>query len=216
MGQTKESLNLGQYKAFVFDLDGTLLDSGTYHARAFAEVVKEQSGYLLTPEEHREVFASHSTAFCPVLNARHGLSLDPEKILTAKRQRVKELFEVKLFEGAVEFLERWKGRCRFGLATNSPEGFVAPALEDAGLRKYFDAIVTASDVHRRKPDPEIFQIAFQRLGVLPEETLVFEDQRIGVESAEAAGAKVIAVDNQQMVDFPPNIPVRTWKELLEE
>jgi len=216
MAQREIPLHLERYKAFVFDLDGTLIDSGTYHAQAFADVVREQSGYVLTPDEHREVFASHSTAFCPVLNKRHGLELDPQKILMAKRQRVKEIFRVALFEGALDFLEKWHGRCRFGLATNSPKSFVLPALAEGGLDGFFDEIVTACDVHRRKPDPEIFQIAFARLEVLPQEALLFEDQRIGIEAAQAAGARVVALDNRQSVQFPPDVPVRTWKELLEE
>lgn len=202
------------YEALVFDLDGTLIDSGKYHAQAFADVVLEQSGYRLTPAEHFEVFASHSADFCPTLNLRHGLALDTASILSAKRARVKKIFQPELFEGAREFLDRWHGVRPCGLATNSPLGFVVPALEAVGLSNYFDSITTADDVLHRKPHPEIFEIAFKKLGVAPSKTVVFEDQLIGVDAARAAGAQVVAIDNGQPVDFPADLPLLSWKELL--
>ncbi len=200
--------------AFVFDLDGTLIDSGKYHAQAFADVVLDQSGYRLTPEEHLEVFASHSLSFCPILNERYGLSLDPSTILAAKQKRVKAIFKTELFPGAREFLDRWRGKLPFGLATNSPRKFVDPALADAGISSHFDAITTADDVIRRKPDPEIFEVTFRNLGVSPSKTVIFEDQLLGIEAGLAAGAYVVAIDNGQSVKFPPPVPVMKWKDLL--
>jgi len=202
------------FEAFVLDLDGTLIDSGKYHAQAFADAVSEQAGYRLTEGERHEFFAGHSTRFVPVLNERHGLSLDPARVLTRKRARVKEIFRAEPFSGAAEFLARWKGRVAMGLATNSPASFVLPALEAAGLREYFDAIVTSDEVEHRKPHPEIVERTVDKLGAKPEKTLTFEDQLIGIRAARAAGTGVVAVDNGQPVTFPPDIPVATWKTLL--
>jgi len=207
-------MNLLDYEAFVFDFDGTLIDSGKYHAQAFADAVLAQSGYRLTSREHLEVFASHSEHFCPVLNNRHSLSLDATAILTAKRTRVKEIFKADLFGGAREFLDQWRGLRSFGLATNSPLEFVKPALDESGILSYFDCITTSDEVANRKPNPEIFEITFQKLGVDPLKTVVFEDQLIGIDAARAAGAQVVAIDNGQPVVFPPDIPVLSWKELL--
>lgn len=207
-------MNLGNFDAFILDLDGTLIDSGKYHARAFADAVLELGGYRLAPDEHHEFFASHSKPFARVLNERHGLRLDPENVLEHKRRRMKEIFRVDLFEGARDFLEKWKGVKPMGLATNSPASFATPALEEADLAVFFDSVATADDVVRRKPDPEIIELSTQRLRVDPRNTLVFDDQLIGIESARAAGAHVVAVDNGQPVDFPADIPVLSWKELL--
>jgi len=203
-----------EYDAFILDLDGTLIDSGKYHARAFADAVLEQGGYELTPAEQDEFFATHSTVFAKTLNRRYGLTLDPEQVLARKRTRMKEIFQVELFEGVREFLERWHGKKPMALSTNSPASFVYPALEESGLDRYFDSIATADDVVKRKPDPELVEFTLQRLGVLPFRALVFEDQLIGIEAAQAAGAAVLAVDNGQPVGFPGNIRVATWKELL--
>jgi HAD superfamily hydrolase (TIGR01509 family) len=205
---------LRQYKAFIMDFDGTLVDSEKYHAQAFADAVFAQSGYQLTPEECREFFGKHSTWFSEILNARHGLKLDPDRVLAEKRTRVQEIFVAELFAGACEFLALWHGRKPMALATNSPLSFVLPALEKADLLKYFDFITTADEVTHRKPSPEIIEVTLRKLQVDPGSVLVFEDQLIGVEAARSAGAEVVVVDNNQPVKYPDDIPVRSWAELL--
>jgi HAD superfamily hydrolase (TIGR01509 family) len=87
-------------------------------------------------------------------------------------------------------------------------------VEEAGIAKYFDCITTADEVKNRKPDPEMIEMTIHKLQSDPLNTLVFEDQLLGVEAALAAGARVIAVDNGQPVEFPTDIQVATWKELL--
>jgi len=208
-------MKLWDYDAFIFDLDGTLIDSGKYHAQAFADAVLAQGGYSLKPHEHHEFFGKHSTWFAETLNERYGLTLDPPKVLAHKRERVQEIFVAELFDGAREFLQLWEGKKPMALATNSPLSFVQPALEEAGVMPFFDSIITADDVTRRKPDPEIIEVTTQRLQVDPLNTLVFEDQLIGIESARKAGAKVIAVDNGQPVQYPVDVAVHTWGELLK-
>lgn len=212
----EEPLNLADFDAFILDLDGTLIDSGKYHARAFADAVLEQGGYELTPAEHDEFFATHSTIFANTLNRRYGLSLDPERVLARKRERMREIFRVELFDGAQDFLERWYGKKQMALSTNSPASFVYPALEESGLDRYFESVATADDVAMRKPDPELVEFTLQRLEVPPSRVLVFEDQLIGIEAAHAAGAAVLALDNGQPVVFPDNIRVATWRELLKK
>ena len=208
-------MRLESFDAFVFDLDGTLIDSSKYHAQAFADVVLEQSGYQLTPVEYVEVFAAHSISFCPVLNKRHGLSLNPDAVLAAKRKRVKEIFKAELFSGAREFLDQWRRRKPFGLATNSPMSFVHLALNELGIFNYFNNLTTSDEVVHRKPHPEIFERTFQKLGVDPSKTVVFEDQLIGIEAAQAAGAQVVAIDNGQPVEFAADVPVFQWKDFLK-
>ncbi len=208
-------MKLWDYDAFILDLDGTLIDSGKYHAQAFADAVLGQSGYSLKPHEHHEFFSKHSTWFAEDLNKRYGLKLDPEVVLKHKRERVQEIFVAELFTGAREFLELWHGKKPMALATNSPLEFVEPALKEADVWHFFDCITTASDVTHRKPDPEIIQVTVQKLQVDPCNTLVFEDQLIGIKAARAAGAKVVAVDNGQPVNYPVDVAVHTWSDLLK-
>ena len=208
-------MKLEEYDAFILDLDGTLIDSGKYHARAFADAVLEQGGYKLTPAEHDEFFAAHSTLFAETLNRRYGLTLDPARVLARKRERMREIFKVEFFDGAQEFLEWWHGKKPMALSTNSPGSFVYPVLKESGIDRYFDSIATADDVVKRKPDPELVEFSLGKLKVDPSRVLVFEDQLIGIEAAQAAGTAVLAVDNGQPVEFPPEVPVQTWRELLK-
>ncbi len=202
------------YDAFIFDLDGTLIDSGKYHSRAFADAVFEYSGHVLTPAELLEFFGMHSTWFAGILNERYGLSLDPEQILAFKRNRVKEIFVAEPFSGARDFLEHWKGKKPLALASNSPLSFVEPALYEADLIDFFDVIITSDEVTQRKPHPEIIEIAAKKLNVSTSKILVFEDQIVGIEAAQAAGANVVAVDNNQPMNNPIDIVVHSWAELL--
>ncbi len=209
-------MNLEDFDAFILDLDGTLIDSGKYHVRAFADAVAELGEYRLTPNERLEFFASHSKPFARVLNARHGLRLVPDQVLERKRVRMKEIFRIDLFEGARDFLEKWRGSKPMGLATNSPSGFVFPILEEAELAGFFDAVTTSDEVTHRKPHPEIVETTLRKLGAVPRKTLVFEDQLMGITAALDAGAQVVAVDNGQRVVFPETVPVMNWKELLKQ
>lgn len=208
-------MRLDAFDAFVFDLDGTLIDSGKYHTQAFADAVLAHSGHILTTAERNEFFASHSARFARELNTRHGLGLDPTAVQHYKRRRMEEIFRPEPFPGAPEFVRRWRGRKRLALASNSPSAFVLPALEALGLHDDFECITTADEVVHRKPAPEMFTLTMRRLSIAPARTLVFEDQLIGVAAARAAGAYVIAIDNGQPVDFPAEVPVTTWSALLE-
>jgi len=207
-------MSLKSFDAFILDLDGTLIDSETYHAQAFADAVLAQSGYRLTDDEHREFFGSHSISFSIILNERHGLALEPEQVLNHKRERVREIFEAKLFSGARDFLEVWNGRKAMALATNSPLSFVQPALEQVGLTEYFDCITTDDEITHRKPSPEIIETTIRKLKTNPAKTLVFEDQLIGIEAALAAGAKVVVINNDQTINHSFDVPVHTWQELI--
>ena len=95
-------MKLWDYEAFIFDLDGTLIDSGKYHAQAFSDAVLSHSGYALKPEEHHEFFGKHSTWFAETLNERYGLTLDPEVVLKEKAQIKMD----KALKRGEEFLEK--------------------------------------------------------------------------------------------------------------
>jgi HAD superfamily hydrolase (TIGR01509 family) len=164
--------NPQDFKAFIFDLDGTI-----------------------TEEERREFFEGHTATFVPVLEERHGLGLDPLEVLRQKREHVEKNFRTEVFPMAVNFIKRWRGRTRLALASNSPKQFVKNALVEARMIDCFEVVCTADDVTRRKPDPEIYFTVIDRLGLQPEDVLIFEDSPVGVEAARAAGCSVVMIDN---------------------
>ena len=205
---------LDEYKAFIFDLDGTLINSEKYHADGFAHAVEAVSGYQLTPQERREFFESHTSSYAPILAARHGLTLDPEEVLVHKRAYVDRTFTVELFAGATVFIDKWRKKMRMALASNSSRQFVKQALVKARLIDLFECVVTADDVIRRKPNPEMYLLTLELLKLKPEDVLVFEDSPAGVAAAQAAGCPVVMIENGtgRAVD---GISRYTWKELKQ-
>jgi beta-phosphoglucomutase len=205
---------LDEYKAFIFDLDGTLINSEKYHADGFEYAVEFLSGYRLTPAERREFFESHTHLFTPVLAARHGLKLDPAEVLKHKREHVERCFKTEILPGAPAFIEKWRGRMRMALASNSPRFFVKQALVEARLIDLFESVITADDVTVRKPDPEMYILTLKNLGLAPDDVMIFEDSPAGVAAAQAAGCAVVMIENGagRSVD---GVPRYTWKELKQ-
>jgi len=208
------NLDLNQYEAFIFDLDGTLIDSEGYHADGFALAVETLSGYELTEAERREFFEAHTSTFTPVLAERHGLDLDPEQVLEHKRAHVRKHFRTDVFPQAISFISKWRGRKRLALASNSPKHFVRDALVSGRMIDLFEAVCTADDVAHRKPSPEIYELVLERLGLESSEVLVFEDSPAGVISAQAAGCPVILVDNGAGRSVE-GVEKYTWRELKQ-
>jgi len=204
--------DLTQYKAFIFDLDGTLIDSEKYHVAGFAHAIEQISGYQVTELERREFFEAHTSTYVPVLAQRHGLNLDPVNVLKHKRAHVQEHFRTDVFPQAINFIKKWRGRKRLALASNSPKQFVKTALIEGRMIDLFESVCTADDVTHRKPDPEMCVLTLERLGVAPEEVLVFEDSPAGVQAAQAAGCPVLMIDTGGCRSMD-GIEKFTWKEL---
>lgn len=117
-----------------------------------------------------------------------------EKLVRKKLRLQTELFEiVDLFEGTTELLDGLYGRTKIALATMSNSKVVDRLLLEKRIEKYFDVVVTADEVHKPKPDPEIFLLSATKLHVNPEQCIVVEDSIFGVKAAKAAGMKCIAI-----------------------
>lgn len=204
---------LGDYTAFIFDLDGTLINSEKYHADGFQHAVEALSGYRLTASERREFFESHTRLFTPVLAARHGLDLDTEEVLRLKRQHVDRHYRTEVLPGAQAFMDAWRKQMRMALASNSPRLFVKRALVEAAWIDLFESVVTADDVLHRKPAPDMVLATLNRLDLKPEEVMIFEDSPPGVRAAQSAGCDVVMIDNgaARVVE---GVPKYTWKDLL--
>ena len=101
--------------------------------------------------------------------------------------------QVESRPGAVELVERLRGRTRLGLASNSPRHLVDAALATARITDAFEAIVTSDDVAESKPAPDIYLLTCERLGVDPADALALEDSASGIAAAKAAGLTCIAV-----------------------
>ncbi len=184
-------------QAVIFDMDGVIVDSEPRHERAFLEVVRKL-GY---GDNHGLQFADYVGRADQELwvdfVARHKPAETVPELLALKRQHILEILrrEQPLFDGLPELVQKLAGRYRLGLASGSERIVVDEVLTLGNLRRFFSAVVTASDVARGKPAPDIFLRAAELLGIPPRACCAIEDSKPGIAAALAAGMRVIAITN---------------------
>ncbi|MBI3853261.1 MAG: HAD family phosphatase [Verrucomicrobia bacterium] len=185
------------FRAVIFDMDGVVVDSEPRHERAFLEVVREL-GYGQTHGVRWADWVGRSDHELWVdFVARHKPAQSLEQLLKLKRDRVLEIIrrEEPIFAGLAELVEKLSRVCKLGLASGSERPVVEAVLSLQDLRRFFSATVTASEVKRGKPRPEIFLRTAGLLGVAPADCWVIEDSKPGVIAALAANMRVIAITN---------------------
>jgi beta-phosphoglucomutase family hydrolase len=185
-----------RYTAFIFDMDGTLVDNMPFHTHAWLETLDELGA---KPDPHTFHDRTAGMINPEIFRMFLGPDLTDEQIAAyadAKEQRYRHLYAPHLrpLPGLAEFLQQARAAgMRLGVATAANWEDAAFILDGIGLRSFFNTIVTADDIQRGKPDPQIFLIAAQRLGVPAERCLVFEDSTMGIEAARRAGMISVAL-----------------------
>jgi beta-phosphoglucomutase family hydrolase len=184
------------YKAVLWDLDGTLVDSEEYHWRAWKETL-DREGISITLQDFLSSFGQRNDA---ILTRWLGKQATPEtiqRIGDAKEFRYRELVRLEglaPLPGAAEWVERLHAQgWRQAIASSAPRLNVETILDVLGFSGPFQATVSAEDVQAGKPDPQVFLVAASRLGAQPRGCIVVEDARAGVEAARRAGMRSIGV-----------------------
>jgi beta-phosphoglucomutase family hydrolase len=179
--------------AIIFDCDGTLVDSMPAHYIAWVQTLAEHG---LTFDEDR----FYALGGWPTLNVaqlvidENGLDVAAEELAEAKESRFEaNLNSLQRIEPVVEVVEQYYGKLPLAVATGAVERICREMLTHAGLLDRFGVIVSADDVRNHKPAPDTYLQAARRLGIPPEQCLVYEDTEPGVQSALAAGMQVIDV-----------------------
>jgi len=189
----------GDFAGYIFDLDGTLVDTMPVHYLAWqAALRKEGLKGRLDEDYFYELGGVPSRKVAALLGARHGLTVDPEKVFREKEE-IYKASGVKLAPIApvIEFARKARGSHPIAIASGGTRDVVASTLERAGLRDLFPVVVTADDVAHGKPAPDMFLLAASRMGVAPRSCLVFEDGEPGIKAAEAAGMKWVFVPSRR-------------------
>jgi HAD superfamily hydrolase (TIGR01509 family) len=129
-----------------------------------------------------------------LLNERHELSMPVEETAHRKEELYVELLpHATRIEPVVEVVHEYAGKLPMAVATGGTRAICSKTLEGVGLLEYFQAIVTADDVERGKPAPDIFLEAARRIGVAPNDCLAFEDADLGLQAARSAGMQVVDI-----------------------
>ncbi|KQN22942.1 hypothetical protein ASE86_14285 [Sphingomonas sp. Leaf33] len=202
---------LAAKRLLIFDLDGTLVDSSPLHARAFEDACAP-FGIAV---DYSDIAGMTTETAIDRLTDRSGVTLTDDQrrtLIADKRLRARTLIETELaaIPGAPAFLRAAGGRWRRSLCTSASRGNATAALAKAGIADCFEWTLTADDVTRGKPDPEMFLAALDLAGVPAAEALVFEDAPNGLAAASAAGIDAIEI----VLDAPePGTNQATWAML---
>jgi beta-phosphoglucomutase family hydrolase len=189
----KLKLPAGAFAAYIFDCDGTIVDSMPLHYRAWKAALAEWNCefpealfYSWGGKPVREIIAE--------LNQMHGLNMPIDSLATRKEALyLAQIPSLRAIPEVVEHIHAQFGRIPFAVASGSRRDSVAGSLTAVGLLGKFDVIVSAGDYKHAKPAPDCFLLAAERLGVAPENCLVFEDTLLGIQAATAAGMASVMV-----------------------
>jgi beta-phosphoglucomutase family hydrolase len=183
-------------KAFLFDLDGTLIDTMTWHHKTWELVVQEMGSPLKGEELMKELYGNGADLMNRLVPGHTFTEEEARKIVDTKEERYRSLYgkQIEILEGAREFLdEALKLRIPMGIGTASNQANIDFALDFLNLRHYFTAIVGADDVQLSKPYPETWLKLAELLQTPASDCIVFEDAPKGVEAAQLAGMKAVAI-----------------------
>ncbi len=181
------------FKAYLFDCDGTVVDSMPLHYLAWKEALSEWSCEF--PEELFYAWGGLPVAeIIAALNTQQQLTMPVEEVQRRKEELYFEILpQLKAVPEVLEVIKASYGQIPFAVVSGSTRDSVTRSLETVGLLDKFDTLVCAGDYTKSKPDPEPFLIAAERLGVAPKDCLVFEDTEMGIQAATAAGMASVKI-----------------------
>jgi len=202
---------LDNFKAVLFDLDGTLIDSERIHALSIQKILKREgldiaaseieNDFLGLPDNlvYEKIYIEKCYPFkkTPLIQTEHDFvslknSYCIEFIETMDEEHFKELLQKNLYS----FLETLKSKSlKCGVVSASESEVVQSTLKRADILHFFDSVTPRLSNGPNKPHPYPYQMAMKKLKVLPSETLIFEDSPTGLKAAKSSGAVVIKVEN---------------------
>lgn len=191
-------------KAFLFDLNGTIVDDMAYHKKVWYHVLVNELGAKMSFEEvAAEMYGKNSELLDRVFGKGKFSPEQVSEIEMAKERKYQEIYRpyMKPLDGLMEFLEAAKlARIPMGIGSAAIPFNIDFVLDELNIRHYFSTIVSAFDVPVSKPNPAVFLKGADDLGVDPVDCIVFEDAPKGVEAAANAGMKAVAITTMHTAD----------------
>lgn len=199
-----------KWTAFIFDLNGTMIDDMEYHINGWFDVLNNELHAGLSREQVRShMYGKHEELLDRVFGKGHFSKAEADRIAFRKESRYQEVFlpHLKLIAGLPALLEKARvSGIRMAIGSAATPFNIDYVLDNLKIRHYFDIIVSADDVEVSKPNPEVFLKAAAGLGADPASCLVFEDSPRGVEAASNAGMKSVALTTMHTREEFPDDP----------
>lgn len=192
-------------KAFIFDLDGVIVDTAKYHFLAWQKIA-DSLGINFTPE-HNELLkgVSRVRSLDIILELGNASATQEDKNRWLEQKNIDYLSYIEnmdhneILPGVLSLLQYLKENGQ-GIALGSASKNARPILEKTGIISYFDEIVDGNNVTNAKPDPEVFLQAAKKLGITNEDSIVFEDSVAGIQAANVAGMVSIGIGEESILN----------------
>ena len=179
--------------ALIFDCDGTLADTMPAHHQAWQSALG-QLGASMPERRFYELAGVPTRRIAQMMADEYGLTIDPD-VLGARKEQVyvDSMPAVQPIEKVVAIARAARGQSPMAVASGGYRAVVEQTLRQIGVLDWFPVIITAEDTTRHKPDPDVFLLAAERMGVPPERCVVYEDADLGIEAARRAGMRFVDI-----------------------
>jgi len=187
------------FKAAIFDMDGTLVDSlmlWDVMWEALGRKFCNDPGFRPTLEDDKAVRTVTLKAAMELIHQRYHMGESGEELLRIAEAMMKEFYatKVQLKPGVLEWLKYCKAQgVRMCIASATVTELVRLAMEHCGIESYFDALFSCGDIGKGKDEPDVFLQVLEYLGTRAEETCVFEDSLVAIQTAVNAGFQTVAI-----------------------
>ena len=207
-------------QAFIFDMDGTIVNNIPYHTRAWLQFLRKYNIHIEEKDLYAKIFGVNEE----IMPRFFGEDLSPERSISLGHE--KEEFYRSLYKDVIEELSGLKHLLQIArerniaiaLATMSDIQNISFIIDKLDLRSWFDVIVGAEDITKGKPHPEIYELVLSMLKIKSGDAIVFEDSQGGVLSAMAAGIKVIGIctthSKQQFKEWGVELCINDFEEYI--
>jgi HAD superfamily hydrolase (TIGR01509 family) len=204
-------------QAVIFDLDGVISDTQKIKTQTSVDLLFEKYGVEMTHEDYEEKYAGMKTKqifkdIFDIYNINDDLNKFIEQRIDLLNQSIEK--EVPLVPGSLDLVDYFKSQnLRLALASGGMRYWVDLILKKLNIKNKFEVIAYSDEVEFAKPDPEIYELAAEKLNIKPEYCLVIEDAKNGMIAAKAAGMKCVGlVENTQDKSYPADILISNLKD----
>ncbi len=184
-------------KAFLFDLNGTLIDDMDYHTQAWYEIISKELGSQLSRAELEcEMYGKNEEVLNRIFGKDRFTNQEISRLSSEKEKRYQLMYKPNLkgLPGLIPFLEKSKlAGIKMGIGSAAILDNIRFVIDGLNIRSFFDSIVSAENVQESKPNPETFLNVAAALNVHPIDCIVFEDAPKGVEAALNAGMRCVVL-----------------------